>query len=116
METLKKVVAAIIGILIIVALILLAKWLGDRIRERIFPAKTETQTAAQVTQPNVVKPLPSRIKAGNVVTNPSVNPNAKLATISATPATGPSEMIFVTLGFIALAGVTSKFLANKAIS
>jgi flagellar biogenesis protein FliO len=54
METLKKVVAAIIGILIIVALILLAKWLGDRIRERIFPAKTETQTVAEVVQPNVV--------------------------------------------------------------
>jgi hypothetical protein len=116
METLKKVVAAIIGILIIVALILLAKWLGDRIRERIFPAKTETQTEAQVTQPNIVKPLPSRIKSGAVVPNTVTVNNAKLATISATPATGPNDMIFVVMGFIAVAGLTSKFLANKAIS
>jgi hypothetical protein len=115
METLKKVVAAIIGILIIVALILLAKWLGDRIRERIFPAKTETQTVAEVVQPNVVKPLPSRIKAGAVVSN-TVTSNTKLATISATPATGPSDMIFVVLGFVAVAGLTTKLLANKAIS
>lgn len=111
METLKKVVAAIIGIIIIIALILLAKWLGDRIRERIFPAKTETQTVTEVTQPNVVKPLPTRIKAGTVVAN-----NPKLATISATPATGPADTMFLVLGLIAFAGATTKFLANKAIS
>lgn len=111
METLKKVVAAIIGILIIVALIFLAKWLGDRIRERVFPAKTETETVTQVAQPNVVKPLPIRVKQANITPN-----NAKLATISATPATGPYDAIYLLLGFVAIAGLTTKFLAGKVIS
>lgn len=111
METLKKVVAAIIGILIIVALIFLAKWLGDRIRERVFPAKTETQTVTQTAQPNVIKPLPTRVKQTTVAIN-----NAKLATISATPATGPYDAIYLMLGFVAVAGLTTKFLANKSIS
>lgn len=110
METLRKIVAAIIGILIIIALIFLAKWLGDRIRERVFPAKTETKTVTQTTQPNVIKPLPTRAQPGTTVKN------AKLATISATPATGPYDAVYLVLGFVALAGLTSKFLSNKVIS
>lgn len=111
METLKKVVAAIIGILIIIALIFLAKWLGDRIRERVFPAKTETVTVAQTAQPNVIKPLPTRVKQTTVAVD-----NGKLATISATPATGPYDALYLMLGFIAIAGLTTKFLAGKVIS
>ena len=107
METLRKIIAAVIGILIIVALIFFAKWLGDRIRERIFPTTSNAQKVVNTT-PTVAAPAPTRNVPGTtkVITG-------KSATMSAIPATGPVETAYLLFGLLASAGVASKFVASK---
>ncbi|MCL4390480.1 MAG: hypothetical protein M1484_00310 [Patescibacteria group bacterium] len=96
-ETLRKILAAVIGLLIIIALIIAAKWTGDQIRQKFFTPKTPTmveQTVpAQQTQP--------------------LAQNSPTATYSAIPSTGPREDAMVLLVFFALAGVVTLRFAKS---
>lgn len=94
METLRKVLAAIIGLIIVIAVILLAKWVGDQVRLRFFTPKTVSNV--QITTP-VVSPAPSKTteNAGQVQTGMPAT----------TPATGPNDWIYVAVAFLFISGL-----------
>lgn len=99
METdrVRQVVAAIVGILVIVALVLLARWTGDRIRERFL--------APKVPSPVQVTPVEEQEKPAATGTN--------TATYSAIPATGPNDLGYALLAFLALGGILSLRVAKR---
>ena len=94
METVRKLTAAIVGIIIIIAIILLAKWVGDRVRERFF----------QPRQPVVIQQqTPKQTQDAD---------SAKTATYSAIPSTGPKETAYLLFAFLAVSGLASIKLAK----
>ncbi len=97
METLRKIIAAIVGILIIIAIILLAKWVGDQVREKFLTPKSTV--TVQQTQPTE---------------NPTVEAtSSSTATYSAIPQTGPKEESYALFAFLAIAGLASIKLAHS---
>lgn len=93
----RKVVATLVGIVMIVLLVLTAKWTGDQIRNRL----ARPQPIA------VVEQTPTGDLLGDETT--------KTATYSAIPATGPADLGYVLLGLSALTGFSSLALAKKAL-
>lgn len=92
MELLRKILAILIGILILIGIVLLAKWVGDRVREKFFTKKT---SVVQVIPPEDV-PTESRSTGSNT------------ATYSAIPTTGPNDILYVVVGMAGLVGVVVK--------
>ncbi len=90
METdrVRQIAAAIVGILVIVVLVLLARWTGDKIRERFLTPKP-----AVVSQPAPIVQIPK--EENKVLTS---------ATYSAIPSTGPNDWAYVALGTMAILG------------
>lgn len=104
METGRKVVAAIVGIIVIILLVLLARWVGDQVRQRFFSSNT-------VINEQTVQ-VPQAIPTTDLI----VDRNAtKSATLSAIPATGPVETFYVIASFLALTGLGSVALSKKII-
>lgn len=94
MESSRKVLAGIMGILVIVVLILLAKWTGDRIRERFL--KPKTPVAVVTTQP---------VKTDNLLGDTTTD---NTATYSAIPSTGPNDWLYAVAGIMFISGVVVK--------
>lgn len=99
METLRKILAAIIGLIIIIAVVLLAKWVGDQVRLRFFTPKTVSNV--QIIPPEN-KPAP---------TKPTEKTNPVQTTAPATtPATGPNDWIYAAVAVLFISGIaTIKF-------
>ncbi len=92
------------GILVIVVLVVLARWTGDRIREKFLTPKpvietqtTQTNQTAQTTQ--------------NVAQEPP-----KVSTYSVIPSTGPKEEAYLLFAFLAVSGIASLKLARRLSS
>lgn len=91
----RKVVAAIVGIFLIVLLVLTAKWIGDQIRSRLVKP---TQPIAVVEQP----------KSENLLGDNT----QKVATYSAIPKTGPNDWLYAVAGIMLFAGFGAKQLSK----
>lgn len=87
-DRVRQIVAAIVGIFVIILLVLFARWTGDKIRERFLTPKPVTKIAQTV--PTSVEP-----------TQPEVSP---ASTVSAIPSTGPADFGYYLLGLSFLAG------------
>ena len=94
-DTGRKVVAAIVGIILIVALVLLAKWAGDKIRGRLTPAK-----------PVVIEQQPQseNLLGDNTKTT---------ATYSAIPKTGPNDWLYAIAGIMLVSGIAVKVSTRR---
>lgn len=92
----RKVAGALVGIILVVLLVLAAKWTGDQIRNRL------------------VKPQPIAV-VEQTPTGSLLGDNTKTATYSAIPATGPADLGYAFLGFLALAGFSSLALAKRVL-
>jgi len=94
----RKVVAALVGVVLIILFVLAAKWTGDKIRERFSP--TKPQPVAVIEQPKSDNNL-----LGSNTTN--------TATYSAIPKTGPNDWLYAVTGIMLLAGLGARKLANR---
>lgn len=101
MDKARQVTAIFIGLLIIPALILSAKWTGDRIRDKFLPAKKTPVVNVQTT------PTP----APKLSPKPENKPT-KVATISAIPATGPADLGYALIGFVFAGGLLVRRLSR----
>lgn len=93
-DLVRKIVAAVVGLIVIIAIVFLAKWLGDLIRTRFIDNKT----------PKV-----------ETTTTPSTNAtdSGTVSTISAIPATGPNDSAYLMLGLMAVTGISVLTLSKK---
>lgn len=97
MEIARKVIAALVGILVIIVLVLLARWTGDQIRNRFFAPK----------------PIVQIIPESQPAPQPEVyNPN-KTATYSSVPATGPADFLFPVITLLGASGTFVIHLSRK---
>ncbi len=89
MSVAKNILAVILGILFLIFVVLLARWAGDKIKERFTTPKTVvvTNTSAPVV---VVEPPPTATYS---------------AAISNIPKTGPVEIFYVFSGLAAVSGI-----------
>ncbi len=79
MGSLKNVIAAGLGILMLILVILAARWTGEKIREKFFKPKTIIPVITQTTQPT--------------------------ASVSAIPATGPNNLNYYLLIVVFTSGL-----------
>jgi len=96
-------VAAVVGLVVIIAIVFLAKWLGDLIRTRFIDNKTpkvETTTT------------PSTNATDSGAVNPT-NTTYNISTVSAIPATGPNDSAYLMLGLMAMTGISLLTLSKK---
>lgn len=106
METARKVAAAIIGVLVIILLVLFARWLGEQIRDRYFAPKP-TVTVKQIIPPEVGE-IPVR-PSGTVVTQAGTG-----ATMVRTiPSTGPNDFGYFLIGLAFISGLVTLRLASR---
>ncbi len=118
-DLVRKVAAAIVGLIIIIILVLLAKWLGDRVRERFFPQKNSTANV-QVIPPEVNAPTTNSPANSKNSTNPTSSTNTasptsgSVSTVSAIPATGPNDWNYLILAVLALSGLSTLAWAKKS--
>lgn len=101
METARKVAAVLVGVLVLVVVVLLARWVGEQVRGRIFTPKTVV-TAPAPTAPEVTTEKPSLLTE-----------EQKQATVSAIPKTGPVDFLFPLIGLAMFSGVFSLSLAHR---
>ena len=94
-DLLRKIVAAVIGIIVIILIVLAAKWIGDRIRDRFFPSSPTPTSTPTVTQ------LPTNIAT------PTITPPGQI------PSTGPMDIGYVLIGLSALGGLTTIALSKR---
>jgi nitrate/nitrite transporter NarK len=98
MDLFKRVLGLVVAALVLVVVVLAARWTGEKIRERfLFPAKPPVT----VYQP------------GNSQNNSS-SEKSKTATYSAIPQTGPESFGLVMAAVSALGGLSSLYLAKKS--
>lgn len=98
METLRKVLAAIIGLIIIIAVILLAKWVGDQVRLRFFTPKTVSNT-------QITTPANNQVPAKQTETTSQSQTGTQTTLPATTPATGPNDWIYVAVAFLFISGL-----------
>lgn len=99
MSTAKNILAVVLGILVLILVVLLARWVGDKIKERFTTPKTVVTTNPPVeTVPNTT------------TTNPEASPTP--VTYKAIPKTGP-EFVYLFTGLSTLAGVISLKFSKK---
>lgn len=93
--------AAVVGAVVILTLIFVAKWTGDQIRMRFLTPKQVLTEVAETKKPEAV--LGTDAAKGT-------------ATYSAIPATGPNDLGYALLALLALAGFSfltiARFLLN----
>ncbi len=95
MESARKIIAVVIGIAMLIFLVLVAKWTGEKIRERFFTPKPIITNQILPQQPVIVEDAP-------------------VATYAAIPKTGPAETGLILLGFLLTGGLSSLALARKS--
>lgn len=103
-DLVRKIVAAVIGLVVIILIVLAAKWIGDRVRERFFPGGLTPTPTPVIT----VTPVPS----GYVTLTPSGGPTA-VPTYSRIPATGPEDYAYIVVALMALGGIGALSLVKK---
>ncbi len=103
METTRKVLAIVIGLLIIVAVVLLARFVGDKVREKFLMPKPVAKVSQVV--PAEQAEAPQVMMTAN-----------KSATYSAIPATGPESFGYLLLAILFLGGVSSLALSRRVAS
>lgn len=97
MDLLRKILTLLLAALVLVIIVLAARWTGEKIRERFLqPAKPPIT----VYQPGIT--------STNITTN-----STKTATYSAIPKTGPEEFGLVMTAISMLGGISSLVLARK---
>ncbi len=98
-DRVRQIVAAIVGIIIIIALILVAKWSGDRIREKFLAPKPPVVVNQTVELPQPTPtPLPTPAVQGTYTTT--------------IPATGPNDFGYFLIGLSFLSGASILTLAK----
>ena len=97
MELLRKIFAALIGIIILILVVLVAKWTGEKIKEKFFSPKT-----------------PSVIEVENSTEGSNLVINKNKETYTSIPQTGPELFGLVALGFSAVGGVATRFFSKKS--
>ncbi len=90
----RNVVAAIVGVILIVILVFVAKWTGDKIREKFSKPKPEPIVVSQ------------QIPSGSLLTDNI----KKTATYSAIPKTGPNDWLYAVVGIMFISGLGIKFV------
>lgn len=100
-DILRKVAAAIIGVFVIILIVLAAKWIGDRVRERFFPGTTVGGTTA-----------PTPTNSPDQSNTPTLTPTS-MPTYSQIPNTGAENFIYVLIGLMTLGGSSAILLAKK---
>lgn len=104
MERARQIAAIIVGILLIIVLILVARWTGDRIREKFLTPKAPSLVETTKTSP-VYQPVPAAQE--QTLSNPSGS------SLSAIPSTGPADFGYLVIIFLLLGGTVSKALARR---
>jgi len=99
----KRIFAILVGVLILVAVIFVARWVGEKIRENFLKPATPQVV---VLPPDNTNSLTTDLTN----TNPGGN---KTASYSAIPKTGPEEMGFVMMAVSMFGGLSSFALARK---
>jgi hypothetical protein len=92
-DRLRQILGAIVGIFIIIVLILVAKWAGDRIREKFLAPKPSVVDQTE-SMPSQAIPTPT----------PVPTPAVKGTYSSTIPATGPSDFLYPLLGLFLASG------------
>lgn len=90
----RNVVAAIVGIILIVILVFAAKWTGDQIREKFSKPKPEPVIVSQQIPSDSL--LTDKVK--------------KTVTYSAIPETGPNDWLYAVVGIMFISGLGIKFV------
>lgn len=103
-DLIRKIVAAIVGLIVIILIVLAAKWIGDRVRERFFPGGITPTPIPTVS----ITPTPS----GYVTLAPSGMPTL-VPTYSNIPKTGPEDYAYVIVVLMALGGIGSLVVSKR---
>lgn len=96
-DTGRKIVAALVGVVLIVLLVIVAKWTGDQIRSRL------------------VKPQPVAVVEQPVSENLLGDNTNQTATYSAIPSTGPNDWLYAVSGIMLVSGLGLLRLAKRPI-
>ncbi len=111
MERTRQISLVVIGFLIIVILILAARWTGDQIKQRFLTPKnisqSEVNSSQTSTRENSAAGTPAVGVPGESVT--------KVTTPSAIPSTGTREIGYIFLAFLAVSGLASLRLAGPRL-
>ncbi len=115
METTRKIIAAIVGIIVVVILILLARFVGDQVRQNFF--KSTPTVAEQTIIVPTAKPTSELVEPTldtDLVAN-ETSGKGKGKGATTIPATGPREDAMLAMGLIFLAGVSLVALSKKFV-
>lgn len=96
METSKTIIAVVLGIVILIGVVILAKFVGDKIREKYLTPKTVITNT--VPSPNLIIPEETSV--------------LKTTTYSAIPKTGPMEAFYLFSGLAALSGLILRKISS----
>lgn len=103
MELARRIAALIVGVIIVILVVLLARWTGERIRERFLTPKP----------PVVTNVPPEEEREATPSSLISEQDKTSTTTASAIPATGPADLGYFFMGLIFLSGISSIALAHK---
>lgn len=95
----RKVLAALVGLFVIIVLVLSAKWVGDKVREKFFTPKGPTVNSQIIP-----------------VEDNTAQETGNQSTASAIPKTGPADVGYFVMGLLFLGGVVSLTLAKTKTS
>jgi len=95
METSRKVAAAVIGLVIIIGLFFVAKWTGDKIRQRFLTPKAPAVVVTTTKAP--------QMKKDNLLGDKATTTTA---TYSAIPSTGPNDWMYLVFALSFVSGLT----------
>ncbi|MCL4397691.1 hypothetical protein M1403_01540 [Patescibacteria group bacterium] len=102
-ERARQAAAIIVGIILLVLVVLLARWTGERIRERFLTPKPPVVTSTPPEE-NTESATPSSLLN---------NGGSKTSTVSAIPSTGPEDFGYLVMGLVLVSGLSSLALAHK---
>lgn len=96
MGTTKTIVAVILGIAILLGVVILSKFVGDKIREKYLTPKTIITNT--IPSPNLIIP--------------EETPALKTSTYSAIPKTGPAEVFYLFSGLAVVSGIILRKISS----
>lgn len=115
MERARQIAAVFAGILVIIVLIVMARWTGDQIKQRFLTPKMATEAASLQAENMSQSPAPAEPTAGSNTVTPSPSQANKTATYSAIPSTGPEDIGYFFLAILAFAGIVSRKFASRLV-
>lgn len=101
MEVLRNILAAVFGIIILIFVILLARWTGEKIRERFFTPK-QIVTVQETTPPSL---MDQKI-------DQKTDQKSAATPVSTIPSTGPAEVIYLLSGLTAAGGILLRRISS----